>query len=65
MSNLQKPGQAPRRSGEYIERGPQGGGVQRPRVVTIEQGDTPMPPTQKPGHTWERTGPPQSNKGSK
>jgi hypothetical protein len=65
MSNLQKPGQTPRRSGEYIERGPHGGGVRDPRTVTIPAGERPLPPTQRPGHRWQRTGPPQPNKGSK
>lgn len=55
----QKPGQTPARPGEYIERGPRGGEVDRPREVTIERGDKPLPPTQKPGRTWERQGPPK------
>ena len=56
---LQKPGEKPARPGEYIERGPRGGEVSKPRRVTIEPGDTPLPPTQKPGRKWERTGPPK------
>ena len=59
MSNLQKPGEIPDQPGEYIERGPQGGVVPDARQVTIEEGDTPLPPTQESGHTWERTGPPK------
>lgn len=55
---LQKPGQKPQRSGEYLERGPRGGQVSNPRQVTIEPGDAPLPPTQKPGRTWERVSPP-------
>lgn len=55
----QKPGEAPDRSGEYIERGPRGGEVADPRQVTIEPGDPKLPPTQEPGHTWERIGPPR------
>ena len=51
---LQKPGETPNRPGEYIERGPRGGQVHDPRTVTIEPGDKPLPPTQKPGRTWER-----------
>lgn len=59
MANpLQKPGQTPARPGEYGERGPRGGEVPHPRRVTIEPGDKPLPPTQKPGRTWEREGPP-------
>lgn len=56
---IQKPGEKPTRSGEFIERGPRGGEVTSPRVVTIESSDSPLPPTQKPGHTWERIGPPK------
>ena len=57
MSPLQKPGENPARPSEYIERGKRGGKVPNPREVTIEPGDKPLPPTQKPGRTWERTGP--------
>ncbi|MCY3864177.1 MAG: YjzC family protein [Chloroflexi bacterium] len=59
MAKRQKPGTKPRKPGEYIERGPRGGKVPRPRIVTIEPGDSPLPPTQKPGRTWERKGPPK------
>ena len=55
----QKPGEKPNRPGEYQEVGPRGGQVSKPRRVTIEPGDTPLPPTQKPGRTWKRTGPPK------
>jgi hypothetical protein len=57
MSNLQKPGEIPDQPGEHIERGPRGGVVPNPRQVTMEPGDTPLPPTQEPGRTWERVGP--------
>ncbi len=60
MSSLQKPGEIPAMPGEYIERGPRGGEVPAPREVTIEPGDKPLPPTQKPGRKWERIGPPKS-----
>lgn len=60
MPNRQKPGETPNRPGEHIERGPRGGEVPRPRTVTIEPGDKPLPPTQKPGRTWERIGPPKT-----
>ena len=43
MSRLQKPGEKPDRSGEYIERGPRGGEVSKPRQVTIEPGDDKLP----------------------
>ena len=59
MAELQKPGENPSRSGEYIERGARGGDVPNPRQVTIEPGDKPLPPTQKPGRTWERISPPK------
>ena len=45
---LQKPGQIPLKPGEHGEKGPRGGQVPNPRVVTIEPGDKPLPPTQKP-----------------
>lgn len=59
MVPRQKPGQIPVKPGEYVERGPRGGEVSKPRRVTIEAGDTPLPPTQQPGRTWEREGPPK------
>ncbi len=65
MAEKQKPGQTPSKPGEYTERGPRGGEVRNPRTVTIESGDTPLPPTQKPGRTWERIGPPKPDKDSK
>ena len=62
MADKQKPGQTPNKPGEYIERGPRGGEVRNPRTVTIEPGDKPLPPTQEPGRTWERIGPPKPDK---
>ena len=59
MSGLEKPGETSARPGEYVERGPQGGSVPKPRQVTIEPGDKPLPPTQKPNRSWERIGPPK------
>lgn len=59
MSSLQKPGEKPNKPGEYRERGPRGGQVPKPRQVTIEQGDTPLPPTQESGRTWEHVGKPK------
>lgn len=59
MKNYQKPGEHPSRSGEYIEVGPRGGVVSNPRQVTIETGDTPLPPTQQSGRLWERIGKPK------
>jgi YjzC-like protein len=57
MAPRQKPGENPSRPGEYIERGRGGAPVRNPRQVTIEPGDKPLPPTQKPGREWERIGP--------
>ena len=56
---LQKPGENPRRPGEYEEVGERGGKVSEPREVTIEEGDKPLPPTQKAKRKWKRTGPPK------
>ena len=61
MSTTQKPGEKPIRPGEYIEVGERGGKVPSPRQVTIEEGDTPLPPTQKPGRGWRRIGRPKKN----
>lgn len=57
MPSRQKPGEIPARPGEYLERGPGGAPVRNPRQVTIEPGDRPLPPTQKPQREWERVGP--------
>lgn len=62
MAPLQKPGENPNKPGEYVERGPRGGEVSNPRIVTIEQGDKPLPPTQKPDRSWERISPPKPSK---
>ena len=56
---LQKPGEEPNQPGEYEERGPRGGRLPNPRRVTMEPGDERLPPTQAPGNTWKRTGPPR------
>jgi len=57
MAKLQKPGERPMRPGEYIERGPLGGEVNKPRQVTSEPTDDKLPPTQEKGRKWERIGP--------
>ena len=54
---LQKPGEVPQKPGEYLERGPRGGEVPRPRQVTIEPGDQRLPPTQRPGRRWKPVSP--------
>ena len=58
-AELQKPGEVPQMPAEYIERGPRGGKVPKPRQVTIEPGDSKLPPTQQPGRTWEPISPPK------
>jgi len=59
MAKTQKPGEKPKKPGEYLERGPRGGAVDDPRKVTMEKGDKPLPPTQEKKRTWVRTGPPE------
>lgn len=54
---MQKLGEKPARSGEYLEVGPRGGRVPASCRVSIEKGDTPLPPTQKPGRKWIKVGP--------
>lgn len=58
MATKKKPGEIADRSGEYEERGPRGGQVDKPRTVTIDPGDK-LPPTQERNRTWERVGPPK------
>lgn len=59
MADPQKPGEKPAKPGEYKEVGPRGGEVPGGRQVTIEGGDTPLPPTQEPGRKWKRVGKPK------
>jgi hypothetical protein len=60
MSGIpQKPGEVPQRPAEYEERGPRGGRIPDPRVVTIEPGDRKLPPTQEPKRTWVPVSPPK------
>lgn len=61
MATTQKPGEQPSKPGEYIERGPRGGEISHPRQVTMESGDSPLPPTGGPGRTWERISPPKKS----
>jgi len=51
---IQKPGERPNRPGPYREVGPRGGEVPNPRRFVIEPSDPKLPPTQEPGHNWER-----------
>ena len=55
MAKLQKPGEKPVRSGEFLESGPRGGEVPNARQVTIERGDNKLPPTQEKKRTWKPT----------
>ena len=48
---LYKPGEDNHRPGEYVEVGPRGGAVEKPRQVTITPGDR-LPPTSESGHRW-------------
>lgn len=56
---MQKPGEKPKKPAEYVEVGPRGGAVPKPRQVTMEPGDKPLPPTQEPGRHWVPKGPPK------
>ena len=51
-SSGQKPGEPAKKSGTHIEKGPRGGSVPKPRTPDMDKGET-LPPTQKPGRTWE------------
>lgn len=59
MSKLHDPGEKPTSPGEYLEVGPQGGVVIKPRQVTMEAGDNPLPPTQVPNRKWKRISKPK------
>jgi hypothetical protein len=59
MSEIQKPGETPQGPGEYIQRGPRGGEVSNPRVVTITPDDGHLPPLPVPNNTWERISQPR------
>ena len=53
MAKPIKPGTDNQRPGTYIEVGPRGGQVNKPRVVNIDRGDR-LPPTQEPNRGWVR-----------
>ncbi|MBS4762143.1 YjzC family protein [Carnobacteriaceae bacterium zg-ZUI252] len=38
---------------KFIEKGPKGVNIDKPRIVTIGKGDR-LPPTQKPGNKWTK-----------
>lgn len=47
-----KPGTDNQPAGTYVEVGPRGGQVYKPRVVHIDRGDR-LPPTQQPNRGWK------------
>jgi hypothetical protein len=51
MTKPIKPGTDNKPPGKYVEVGPHGGQVDKPRHVKIDKGDR-LPPTQKPGNGW-------------
>lgn len=53
MVRLIKPGTDNQPKGTYVETGPKGGKLDKPRIVTIGTGDR-LPPTQKPGNKWTK-----------
>lgn len=53
MGKLHKPGEDNHKPGKYVETGPQGGKIPKPKEVEIGSGDR-LPPTQKPGNKWKR-----------
>ena len=53
MTHPQKPGEKPQHPGRYQETDQGGRPLRRsPREVNMEPGDTPLPPTRKPGRKW-------------
>lgn len=52
-NDRQKPGETPNSTGDYIEVGPRGGQVNKPRVITIDSEDGHLPPTSEAGNQWE------------
>ena len=58
LPHPQSPGEIADKPGEYVERGLRGGEIRESRVVTIDRGER-LPPTQRPGRSWERIGPPR------
>lgn len=50
MTKNYKPGERPKDSGQFQERGPRGGKVSKTEVTGVEK--KRLPPTSKPGNTW-------------
>ncbi|TGG87503.1 YjzC family protein [Geotoga petraea] len=53
MIKLQKPGEKPNKTGEYIETGPYGGKTKNPRYATITAKCKKLPPVSKEGNKWK------------
>lgn len=51
MAKPIKPGTDNKPGGTYVEVGPKGGKVDRPRIIHIDPGDR-LPPTKEPGNGW-------------
>lgn len=59
MTQKRKSGEIAKKTGEYEERGPRGGKLSDDKTVTIDDPTDRLPPTQKKGRTYVRTGPPK------
>jgi hypothetical protein len=59
LAKLRKSGEIAGKTGEYEERGPRGGRLPDDKKVTIDDSDDRLPPTEKKGRTYIRTGPPK------
>lgn len=53
MNNLFKPGEDNKPPGKYVEVGPRGGNIPKPREVNIDRGDR-LPPTSEKGNRWTK-----------
>ncbi|MBB3132102.1 hypothetical protein FHS19_006829 [Paenibacillus rhizosphaerae] len=51
MADRYKPGQKTPESGQYVEKGPRGGKVGNTEITGVQ--NKPLPPTSKPGNSWE------------
>ncbi len=51
---LYKPGEIPLTTGKYIETGPNGGKLTKPRITTNGPGKEKLAPTSQEGHKWTK-----------
>ena len=51
---LYKPGEVPKKTGEYIEVGPRGGEVGDSKQITLDDKTDKLPPTSDKGHKWKK-----------